>query len=91
MTKPVTERSGPDLLRRKATLESLSSANIGALLQEGRWWGTGQETRDRAAQWSDPTAVAYVRINDELNEIREELAARQRYHGTTKRIKRRFA
>lgn len=78
-------------LNAEATKRGDKQGAIGkAMIAAGRGLETFRETRAKAdSDPSDKLAIAYCAAFDIAHEAYTELAARRRYHGTDKPIKRR--
>lgn len=84
----VTKLSERKLRELYEKLSAESSAICTRLIAAGFGLERGSETRRRALETGDTLAVEYVDINDRLYAAAEEQAARRRYHGSLKPIKR---
>lgn len=82
MAKPLDMMTASEITKAYDKAYAASSANCKALIKAERGNEKGSETRQK----DDPLSLEYIRINDWLAEINQEMAARKRYHGGTHRI-----
>lgn len=84
----VTKLSAAKIEALYTKRQEACSINCTALINAGRGMERGQEIYAKGKAGADPLSVDYVRLTDDVQEVIAEMAARKRYQGNLRPIKR---
>jgi len=84
----VTKISARQLEALYAKRQAKCSANCNALINAGRGMERGNEIYAKGKASADALSIEYVALTDSIREVTDEMAARKRWHGSLKPIRR---